>query len=206
MITALASGLLLGLAAGLAPGPLLTLVISHALRYGIGEGIKVAMSPFVTDLPIILAALWLVSFLGATPWPMGILALVGAGYVVLLAWKSARVKGVDANTAPENAKSLLKGSIVNLLNPHPWLFWLTVGTPLLLQGWQTTPWAVAAWILGFYGTLVGSKVALAVVTGRSRSYLSSRSYQWINRGLSLILALFAVILFRDGLRLIGAVI
>jgi threonine/homoserine/homoserine lactone efflux protein len=202
MIAALTTGLLFGLAAGLAPGPLLTLVISHAMRYGIGEGIKVAMSPFVTDLPIILSAIWLVSFFQKTPWPMGLLALVGAGYLCLLAWKSARVSVADCETAPENAKSLLKGAIVNLLNPHPWLFWLTVGTPMLLQGWKTTPWTSVAWISGFYITLVGSKVALAALTGRSRAYLSSRSYQWANRILSLILLLFAVILFRDGLKLL----
>jgi threonine/homoserine/homoserine lactone efflux protein len=203
MITALTTGLLLGLAAGLAPGPLLTLIISHALRYGVGEGIKVALSPFITDLPIILAAVWLVSFFHATPWPMGLLALAGAVYVASLAWKSARVKAVELQDVPENAKSLLKGSIVNLLNPHPWIFWFTVGTPMLLQGWRTTPWAAAAWLFGFYVTLVGSKISLAVITGRSRSYLSSRNYQWINRGLSLILIVFAVILFRDGLRLLG---
>ena len=51
-------GLLLGLSSGISPGPLLTLVIAETLRYGLGAGIRVAITPFITDLPIILLTLW----------------------------------------------------------------------------------------------------------------------------------------------------
>jgi len=60
MFIHLFTGLMLGLTAGVAPGPLLTLVVSQTLRYGVREGIKIAIAPIFTDLPIILAALWMV--------------------------------------------------------------------------------------------------------------------------------------------------
>ena len=47
-------GTLLGLSAGLSPGPLLTLVVSETFRHDFKAGIKVAISPLITDLPIIL--------------------------------------------------------------------------------------------------------------------------------------------------------
>ncbi|MDY6953588.1 MAG: LysE family translocator, partial [Thermodesulfobacteriota bacterium] len=50
----LAIGIVLGLSAGFAPGPLLALVISQTLRHNAVEGLKVALAPLVTDLPIIL--------------------------------------------------------------------------------------------------------------------------------------------------------
>jgi threonine/homoserine/homoserine lactone efflux protein len=49
----LSAGITLGLSAGFSPGPLSTLVISHSLRYGTREGVKVAMAPFITDVPIV---------------------------------------------------------------------------------------------------------------------------------------------------------
>ena len=57
----LSAGLLLGLSGGLAPGPLLTLVASETLRHGARAGISVALAPLLTDAPIILATLWLLT-------------------------------------------------------------------------------------------------------------------------------------------------
>ena len=48
MLHFLTLGTVLGLSAGLAPGPLLTLVISETLQHDIRAGIKVAVAPFIT--------------------------------------------------------------------------------------------------------------------------------------------------------------
>ena len=61
MMTALASGVLLGLSAGLSPGPMLALVLAQTLRHGSREGCKIALTPLVTDPPIILVTLALAS-------------------------------------------------------------------------------------------------------------------------------------------------
>lgn len=61
MMTALASGVLLGLSAGLAPGPILALVLAQTLRHGSREGCKIALTPLITDPPIILVALAMAS-------------------------------------------------------------------------------------------------------------------------------------------------
>jgi len=57
MTTALASGVLLGWSAGLSPGPLLALLLAQTLRHGPREGCKIALTPLVTDAPIIVVAL-----------------------------------------------------------------------------------------------------------------------------------------------------
>ncbi len=63
-LSSLAAGTVFGLSAGFAPGPLLTLVITQTLRHDIREGVKVAMAPLITDLPIILLSLLVLSRLG----------------------------------------------------------------------------------------------------------------------------------------------
>jgi threonine/homoserine/homoserine lactone efflux protein len=205
MLIPLSSGLALGLAAGVAPGPLSALVISQTLNYGVREGIKIAAAPLMTDLPIILSALLVGSGLAARPFPLGILSLLGAVYICYLAWKSLNVAFTDPSSSQSSAKSLTKGILTNLLNPHPWLFWITVGVPLLLKSWTSGPWAAVLWLAGFYLMLVGSKIALAFIAGYSRNFLRGRGYLWLNRIMGLVLFLFALVLVRDGLVLTGIV-
>jgi hypothetical protein len=51
--------------------------------------------------------------------------------------------------------------------------------------------------------LVGSKIILAVMTGKSRTFLSSGAYIFIMKALGIILCVFAGLLFRDSLRYVG---
>ena len=194
------SGLVLGFAAGVAPGPLLTLVVSQTLTHGIREGSKVAAAPLVTDLPIILLALWIGGRLSDRPLPLGLLSLVGAGYICFLAWESLNIR-IAHQTSAQAAKSMTKGILTNLLNPHPYLFWITVGTPLLLKTWGAGYWRAAVWLLGFYVMLVGAKIGVALLTGYWRKFLHGRGYLWLNRILGLVLVFFALNLANDGLAL-----
>jgi len=199
----LLSGFVLGFSAGIAPGPLLTLVIAQSLSHGIAEGIKVALAPLITDLPIIVAALVLGSRLAAAPFPLGLLSLAGAAYLCYLAWESMTVKPVVHNETPRTPRSVKRGVIANLLNPHPYLFWITVGTPLLHKAWAAGPPVAVLWLSGFYAMLVGTKIVLAVLVGRWRRLLQGRPYLWANRILGGVLLFFAAALVKDGWQLIS---
>jgi len=61
----LISGVVFGLAAGMAPGSLLALVFSETLKYGKKRGVKVAISPLITDLPIVIFVLFMLSTLSS---------------------------------------------------------------------------------------------------------------------------------------------
>jgi uncharacterized membrane protein YdcZ (DUF606 family) len=58
-------------------------------------------------------------------------------------------------------------------------------------------------VVSFYGLLVGSKVILALLIGRSRMFLVGKGYRTVLRILAGILALFAFILIKDGFALLG---
>ncbi len=77
-----------------------------------------------------------------------------------------------------------------MLSPHPWLFWLTVGGPLMLQLGQRALVNSGLFLAGFYGLLVGSKIFVAWAVASGRRYLSE---QWYRRLLVLAgLALVAL--------------
>ena len=203
MITAATAGILLGLSAGLSPGPLFALVLTQTLQHGVREGLKVAVAPFITDVPIIVLSLAVLAHLSGFERVLGALSLGGGLYILYLAWESARVGPVDLTQPQGEAQSLRKGVLVNALNPHPYMFWITVGAPFLLKSRQSHVLAPALFLVFFYVCLVGSKVVLALVTGRSRALLSGRGYVYVMRVLSGLLALFAVLLFKDALELLG---
>lgn len=199
----LVSGAVLGLAAGVSPGPLLTLVVTQTLQYGTREGVKVALAPMLTDLPIIVAALLLVVSLAEVGPVLGIISLLGGLYVGFLGWSTFRSGSGAARQDAPRPCSLKRGVAVNFLSPHPYLFWSVVGGPLLFQVLETSLAAAGVFLLLFYGGLVGSKMLLARLVGGIRGLLHSTWYRLTLQGLGLVLLLFAALLIRDGLGMLA---
>ena len=202
MIDFLSIGIILGLSAGVSPGPLLTLVISESLRHGIKSGVKVALAPIISDLPIILLTMYIASRLSAYQSGLGIISLVGGIFILFTGISCLRTTPAEVSIQIEQPKSLLKGVVVNILNPHPYLFWISVGAPIMSRAFNTGMGALIAFLCGFYLSLVGSKILLAIAVGKSRSFLSGKVYRYTLSFLGLLLCAFAIILFRDGVKLL----
>ncbi|MFN8207888.1 MAG: LysE family translocator [Bacteroidales bacterium] len=190
----------LGLAAGISPGPLLTLVITQTLRYGRREGIKIAMSPAITDLPIILFSLLVIHELAKFTFLIGIISLAGAAFLVYLGYDSFTAEQPEIKVEQDKYGSLRKGMLTNLLNPHPWMFWITIGAPHLCKSYETGSMAVAGFLGGFYFFLLGSKITIVFLVDRSRVFLKKQLYKWIMRLLGIALWIFALVLVAEGIQ------
>jgi len=198
-------GTILGLSAGFAPGPLLTLVISETLQHNIKSGVKVALAPILTDLPIIILTLFILAKLSNFHNILGIISLVGGFVVLFMGYESIRTKGVELNLKETKPKSLTKGILVNALSLHPYLFWLSVGAPTITKAMSQSIIAALAFICSFYTFLVGSKIVLAILVGKSKSFLVGNVYIYTMRILGLALCVLAFVLFREGLKLFGII-
>lgn len=195
-------GLGLGLAAGLSPGPLLTLLLAVSIGRGFLAGLRVAVAPLLTDVPIVVLALLLLkdlpeSFLGG-------LTLLGGLFVTYLGAQSLHRENLASpkDVSSPAAHDLLQGAIVNFLNPHPWVFWISVGAPTLVSGWRQSPWDAVGYLVGFYSLLVGSKIAFAWLAARGRQTLRG---PWFPRILKLcgllLLILGALLCYRGSVQL-----
>ena len=196
-------GLVLGLSAGLAPGPPLAFVMSQTLKYNVKEGLKVALAPLITDVPIILVTLFLLTKLSNLKMALGIISLLGGAFILYLSYETMQPKPVEASFQNTKPASLKKGAMVNALNPHPYLFWFSVGSPTMLKAQGESNLGAVTFVASFYLCLIGSKICLALVVGKSRAFLEGRIYVYTMRVLGVLLFVFALLLFRDGLRLIG---
>ena len=205
MIEYLSAGMLLGLAAGVAPGPLLVLVISETLKHNIKAGIKVSIAPLVTDVPIILLSLLILSRLADYKPVLACISILGGLFILYLSYECLKTRGVELNIASVRAGAFKKGVITNALNPHPYIFYTTVGAPIIFKSINQSILSTVLFVGSFLLLLVGSKILLALVVERSRSFLQGAFYIWAMRTLGALLFFFSLILFRDGLRLIGII-
>jgi threonine/homoserine/homoserine lactone efflux protein len=199
LIEYLAMGAFLGLAAGTSPGPLLAVTISETLQHGKWEGIKVAVSPLITDLPIILAVLFVLSHLTSSDLFVGIIAFLGASYLIYSGIESLKIKkdSIELNAGKKDA--LKKGVIVNFGNPHPYVFWLSIGGPIIFKSFSIHIWATILFITGFYLLLVGSKVIVALIVEKSKYFINSKYYFSIIRTLGIAQILFGLTFIKVGL-------
>ena len=204
MLEYLATGVVLGLAAGFAPGPLLAFILAQSIRFGTREGLKVAVAPLITDLPIVILATALVVVAAETAGGLlGAISLAGSAFVAYLGIESIRATAVQAGRPDEAPRSWARGALVNALSPHPYIFWITVGAPILIRAWADGPLAAVAFLVGFYACLVGAKMLVAVIAGRSGGRLQCRGYRAVMVVLGILLIFFAVRLAGEGLRLLG---
>jgi threonine/homoserine/homoserine lactone efflux protein len=195
----LMAGVAMGFFAGFTPGPLSTLVITQTLRYGYREGIKVSAAPLITDLPIIGVCLFALDRFGDFSPAMAVLSFAGAVYLLTLSYKSLRYHEGQLPISETRPESIRQGVLINFLNPHPYIFWVTVGLPYLILAKEEGRAAVFLFFLAFYVFLVGSKLLLALLTGKARAFLTGKGYLYVMRCMSLLLAFFAIMLIKTGL-------
>lgn len=191
-------GAFLGLTAGLSPGPLLTLVITETLKNSRKEGFKIAMSPLLSDIPIVLLSILIFSGFAHFNQLLGFISLAGGLFITFLGFETLRSTPLKLNESRTTSKALGKGVLANLLNPHPYLFWVTVGAPLVFKALDESTFTTAAFFMGFYVCLIGSKMVIAVVVSKSKTLLNGPFYVWLMRLLGILLWVFASLVFWEG--------
>ncbi len=203
MIEYLLTGITLGFIAGISPGPLLVLVITQTIKHNRKEGIKIALVPILSDLPIVLFSIFIIHKLSNSEYILGVISFLGAIFLIYLAWSNIRTKPIVVSSKTKKTNTLKKGIIANLLSPHPYLFWIMVGAPMCIKAYNLSLITAIFFGVGFYTFIVGAKIATAFLAQKSKDFLTNKSYIIIVKALGFILLLFAIILIKDGLEFFG---
>ena len=196
-------GIILGFTAGISPGPLMAMTISETLQHGSRAGVKVAISPLITDILIVSCILFFLLHIESHDLIIALISLSGAFYLMYLGVSSLNTSSIDIDITKERENSFKKGIMVNFLSPHPYLFWITIGGPILFQALDVGIWGTILFVAGFYSLLVGSKIMIALVVGKSRYFLKSKYYLYMIRALGFVYFIFALFFIEQGLELIS---
>jgi len=172
VISALAAGTILGLFAGLAPGPYTTMVVATALERGFRKALPFAFTPFITDMLPLICTVFVLDRLNWTA--LTILGVAGGAVVMMIGVRFIRHHGVQHLQTlhdRDDWKGSARGAHViatGLLNPAPWLFWLVVGSPLFLASLAHSRGAGAAFLVSLFFVNIGSASTLAWLASRGR--------------------------------------
>ncbi|MEL7060840.1 MAG: LysE family transporter, partial [Acidobacteriota bacterium] len=162
------------------------------------------MAPLITDAPVIVLAVWISSAL-----PAGWLAALGVAGGCFALWLGADIWRRAGDDLPSGAgdaapRDLLRGAFVNLLSPHPWLFWMTIGAPILIEAVRRQSLLGLSFLGGFYLCLVGLLALIAWLVARAGRRLGGVTTRRIVRACALLLvALGAWLIWHHGGRVLG---
>lgn len=163
MIETIITAALLGLFAGVVPGPFTTVVAGTALERGFASAWKLAFVPLVTEIPALLVTVLLLKNLNHDL--LGAVGILGGIVVIYLGVRFVRgedapVEELDEIDHDWNEWKLFRTlAVAGLLSPAPWIFWLVAAGPLFLRAWNAS-WAhglvyVVVLLAMFIGTATG---------------------------------------------------
>lgn len=152
----LLSGLGLGFAAAAQPGAFQAFLLARALRGGWRGTWSAAFAPLLSDGPVVLISLFVLT--QVPDWFARGLRLAGGLFLLFLAWGVLRGLGKALPVAPADplrGRTIFQAALMNLLNPAPWIFWTAVAGPVFLDGWTQSPGLGLSFVAGFYLAMVG---------------------------------------------------
>jgi threonine/homoserine/homoserine lactone efflux protein len=156
MTSYLIMGCVYAFAAAVQPGPLQAYLISQSLTNGWRRTIFASFAPLISDGPIIILVLFILShFSGGF---IQVLQSLGGVFLLYLAYGAFKTwKNYDPNKEVEfqsAQQTIFKATLVNLLNPNPYLGWSLVMGPLLLKSWREAPVNGIVLLISFYFTMI----------------------------------------------------
>ena len=201
-------GLLLGVGAALAVGPIFVVIVQQAATSGFGAAFRVILGSATADLLLLVPALafaWIIRSLERGALWVG---TVGALFLLWLAWQAAR----DARRLWRGGQlrvdgrwAFWKGVAGNLANPLTWTFWLATGTPAMLAAQRAGGTAglvlfTATWFL----VASGLEAVIAFAVARSGRMVGARGQAWLTAASAVAFLCFAATLVaRDVLPSLG---
>lgn len=189
-------------ALGLAPGPDNLFVLTQSALYGRRAGLLV-VAGLCSGIVLHTAAvaLGVAAMVQGSPTAFTALKLLGAGYLLFLAWKAATAPAVQPGAAQPAPRPWLRGLVMNATNPKVLLFFLAF-LPQFVDATRGAVWAQIM-MLGALFIVTTAMVfgAIALASGQLGGWLrrSPRASLWLNRVAAAVFVALAVKLLTSSL-------
>lgn len=172
-------GYVIGLTGALAPGPTLVATINASVTGGWTAGPKVTLGHMAVELIMLLVIVaglsviltgysGLVAVVGGT-------ALIVFGLLTLAGSPAAKLTGSPRDTPI--AAPVLAGFLTSVGNPYFWIWWLTVGSALLIGAMEGGIVAMLAFMAGHWGADLSWYTLIAAGIHKGRFLVKDRGYR-----------------------------
>ncbi len=184
VIQMLAVAFVIGLTGALAPGPTLVATVNSSLKTGWTAGPKVALGHALVELLIfILIVMGLAAAAQQRQQEYShYIAIVGG--LALIAFGLLTVKGSKDASLVSSAESkaenpYIAGILTSAANPYFWVWWLSVGSALVIDGLQGSLVLASVFLIGHWGADFGWYTLVSASLDRGRSVLPETGYRMI---------------------------
>lgn len=170
----------IGLTGALAPGPTLVATVNSSLKEGWTAGPKVAAGHALVEVLVFLSIVGGLSVAmqqySRTVSIAGGLALIVFGIMTARGSKSATLAVPEGQVI---GNAYLAGIITSAANPYFWIWWLSIGSALVLSGLHSGIIMAALFMIGHWFADFGWLILVSISLDRGRSILSPKSYRRI---------------------------
>jgi threonine/homoserine/homoserine lactone efflux protein len=195
LIQMLLLGFVIGLTGALAPGPTLVATINSSLSGDWTAGLKISLGHMVAES--VLFVLIVMGFAAvALPYTN---AIAGVGGVALIAFGALTIAGsrkvsISIPQASDSAVSnpYVAGLMTSAANPYFWIWWLSVGSAMVIAGLEGGLVLAGAFMIGHWSADTGWFTLVSTGVSKGKTILSDTAYQKLNAACGIFLILFGV--------------
>ncbi len=193
ILSTLVLGFLIGLTGALAPGPTLVATINASLAGNWTAGLRVSLGHIIIETGIVfLIILGLASV--AAPFTTAIAVIGGMALVIFGAMTVTGSRTATLSAAPQQAATspCMAGFLTSAANPYFWIWWLTVGSALLISSLEGGLILAAAFMAGHWAADTGWFTFVSTSVAKGKTILSDTLYHRIMAACGVFLILFGL--------------
>jgi threonine/homoserine/homoserine lactone efflux protein len=168
----------IGLTGALAPGPTLVATVNSSLKDGWTAGPKVAAGHALVEVLVFLS---IVGGLAAAMQQYSRAVSIAGGLALIvfgvMTAKGSKNATLVASQGQVIGNAYLAGIITSAANPYFWIWWLSIGSALVLSGLHSGVIMAALFMIGHWVADFGWLILVSISLDRGRSILSDRSYR-----------------------------
>lgn len=168
----------IGLTGALAPGPTLVATINSSLQRGWTMGPKVAAGHALAEVVIFL--LIVKGLATVAEEETSIVAAVGGSALILfglLTLKGSKTATLKISQKGATSNPYLAGALTSVANPYFWIWWLSVGSALVLAELRESLVFAMIFMIGHWGADFGWYTLVSTSLDRGRTLLSEANYR-----------------------------
>lgn len=171
-------GFIIGLTGALAPGPTLVATINASVNGGWMTGLKVSLGHAVVEFFIVILILLGLATV-ALPYTAAIAGIGGIALVVfgLMTIAGSRQATMGISSIQSVANPYLAGLITSAANPYFWIWWLSIGSAMVIAGLEGGLVFAGAFMIGHWTADTVWFTLVSTGVSQGRTILSDTAYR-----------------------------
>jgi threonine/homoserine/homoserine lactone efflux protein len=184
-------GFVIGLTGALAPGPTLVATINASMAGDWTTGLKVSLGHVIVELFLVILILLGLATI-ALPYTS---VIAGIGGIALIAFGALTIAGSGKATMRTSSSQTLSnpymaGLVTSAANPYFWIWWISIGSAMVIAGLQGGLVLVGALMIGHWSADTVWLTLVSTSVSKGRMIVSDSTYQKIIALCGIFLILF----------------